>query len=317
MKSRERPRVTRQQIADMIRLRRQDWSISAIAKSVGCHRQTVRAHLAERQADVLAEEVRKQALTDDLQKHLNDLIEFAASLRGHLTIPEVATDDRDITEVLDPLLPKDFPQGLDSVSQKARREQRQMEHQNKMLFESLRQHTSGKGWWQAFEEWQQAWATCIEGLGEVKKKVPKMVEDLLNQQKANLKEEVEKVTGKENVLEGIVGPIIWVAWQVARASKPEEELKFREFRVLSEGQLFRIVSGNYYPNLIFKNEAIEAALVQGIATVCNHALRRLLSLFTRPDSSLEAVAVSELQTLPNSLRDMAFSFNLLPFLSQP
>ncbi|MBA7653564.1 hypothetical protein ES703_61420 [subsurface metagenome] len=297
-KSREMPRVTRQQIADMIRLHRQGWSISAIAKSVGCHRQTVRAHLTERQADVLAEEVRKQALTDDLQKHLNDLIEFAAFLRGHLTIPEVATDDRDITEVLDPLLPKDFPQGLDSASQKARREQRQMERQNKMLFESLRQHTSGKGWWQAFGEWQQAWATCIKGLGEVKKQVPKMVEDLLNQQKANLKEEVEKVTGKKDVLERIVDAVIWVAWQVATASKPEEELKPREFRVLSEEQLFKIVSGNYYPNLTFKKEAIEAALVQEVATVCNHAFQNLyprymvdeiLGMLHRMDEKIEEI----------------------------
>lgn len=297
-KSRERTRVTRQQTADMIRLHRQGWSISAIAKSVGCHRQTVRAHLAERQADVLAEEVRKQALTDDLQKHLNDLIEFAASLRGHLTIPKAATDDRDITEVLDPLLPKDLPQGLDSASRKARREQRQTDRQNRMLLMSLREHTRGKGWWQAFEEWQQAWDTCKKGLGEVNKHVPKMVEDLLNQQKANLKEEIEKVTGKDDVLERIVDGVILAAWHVATASNPDEELKFRKFRVLLEGQLLRIVSGSYYLNLIFKPEAIEAAQFREVAAVCNHALQKLyprymvdeiLGMLHRMDEKIEII----------------------------
>ena len=296
-KSRERPRVTRQQIVDMIRLHRQGWSISAIAKSVGCHRQTVRAHLAERQADVLAEEVRKQALTDDLQKHLNDLIEFAASLRSHLTIPDLPTEHRDAATVLAPLLPKDLPQGLDSASRKARREQRQMERQNKMLSMSLREHTREKGWWQAFEEWQQAWDTCIKGLGEeVKKHVPEMVEDLLNQQKANLKEEIEKVTGKEDVLEMIVDGVIWAAWQVATASNPEEELELRNFRVLPVAQQLRVTTGSYESRLVFSET--EAALAQDVATVCNHALQKLyprymvdeiLGMLHRMDEKIEVI----------------------------
>ena len=70
-----------------------------------------------------------------------------------------------------------------------------------MVLEVREQHTGEKGWGQAFKDWQQAWCTCTKGLEEVKNQIPEMVEDLLNQQKANLKEEVEKVTGKENVLE--------------------------------------------------------------------------------------------------------------------
>ena len=295
-KSREMPRVTREQIADMIRLHRQGWSISAIAKSVGCHRQTVKAHLAERQADVLAEEVRKQALTDDLQKHLNDLIEFAAFLCSHLTIPDSATENRDVVAVLDPLLPKDLPQGLDSASREARTKQRQTERQTRMLLMSLREHTREKGWWQAFEEWQQAWGTCIKGLEEVKKHVPEMVEDLLNQQKANLKEEIEKVTGKEDVLETIVDDVSWVAWRVATASNPEEELELRNFRVVPVGEQRRITVGGYELRIIFSEP--ETALAQDVATVCNHALPKLypqymvdkiLGMLHRMDEKIEEI----------------------------
>lgn len=289
-------RVTDDQVRRMVELQRQGKSISFISRTVKCHRQTVEKYLAGRGSDILAGEVKKQLLTDEQQKHLDDLTQFAASLVGNLTLPDSPTEAREVVEVLSPLLPKDFPQGLDSASRKARREQRQKDRRNKMLLKSLREHTREKGWWQAFEEWQQAWDTCIKGLREVKKHIPEMVEDLLNQQKANLKEEVEKVTGKEDVLERIVDGVIWAAWQVATASNPEEELELRNFRVLPVAQQLRVTTGSYESRLVFSET--EAALAQDVATVCNHALQKLyprymvdeiLGMLHRMDEKIEVI----------------------------
>jgi len=272
----QRPRITDEQISEMIRLRRQGKSISAIARIIGCNRQTVRVYLKERQADILTGEVRRQVLTDEQQKHLDDLTQFAASLVGHLTIPDSPTENRDVVAVLAPLLPKDLPQGLQTASREARRKQRQTERQNKMLFESLRQHTGEKGWWQAFEEWQQAWGTCVSVLAKIRKEVPKVVEDFMNQ-KPGLKEKVEEKTGKKNVLERIVDVLLWPAWEVATASNPEEELEHRKFRVLPAAQEFRVIAGTYELKLIFSET--EAALAQEVATVCNLALQNLYPLY--------------------------------------
>jgi uncharacterized protein YukE len=174
--------------------------------------------------------------------------------------------------VLDPLLPKDLPQGFDSASREARRKQRQTERQNKMLFESLRQHTGGKGWWQAFEEWQQAWGTCVSALAEIREEAPKVAEDFMNQ-KPGLKEKVEEKTGKKDVLERIVDVLRWPAWEVATASNPEEELERRKFRVLPAAQEFRVTTGS--SELKLKFSETEAALAQEVATVCNLALQNL------------------------------------------
>ena len=266
-------RVTDDQARRMVELHRQGESISAISRAIGRHRQTVKAYLAGRREDILTDEIKKQLLTDEQQKHLDDLTQFVASLVSRLTVPDSPTEDRDVVAVLDTLLPKDLPQGLDSASREARRKQRQTERQNKMLFESLRQHTGGKGWLQAFEEWQQAWGTCTKGLEEVKKQVSEMVEHLLNQQKANLKEEVEKVTGKRDVLERIVEGVIWAAWQVATASNPEEELKLWNFRVLPAAPKLRVTTDSYELTLRFSET--EAALAQGVATVCNLVVQNL------------------------------------------
>ena len=104
-----------------------------------------------------------------------------------------------------------------------------------------------------------------------------MVEDLLNQQKANLKEEVEKVTGKEDALEKIVGGVLRPAWEVATASNPEEELERRKFRILPDAQQVSVITGSY--DLRLKFSETEAALAQEVATVCNLALQNLYPLY--------------------------------------
>lgn len=73
----KKERITEQMITDIMRLRRQGFSISAIARTVGCHRQTVSAHLKERREDFIAEEARKQVLTQALANHFEQLARFA------------------------------------------------------------------------------------------------------------------------------------------------------------------------------------------------------------------------------------------------
>ena len=265
-------RVTDDQVRRMVELHRQGESISAISRAVGCHRQTVKAYLAGRRGDILADEIKKQLLTDEQQKHLDDLTQFAASLVGHLTIPDSPNENRDVAAVLDPLLPKDLPQGLQTASREARRKQRQMERQNKMLFESLRQHTGGKGWWQAFEEWQQAWGTCVSALAEIREEAPKVMEDFMNQ-KPGLKEKVEGKIGPRDVLKKIVDLLLWPAWEVAAASNPEEELERRKFQVLLITRQFGVISGTYDLKVIFSET--ELTLAQEVATVCNLVLQNL------------------------------------------
>jgi len=78
-------RISEEQVKEMLRLHRQGMSISAIAQATGCHRQTVRAYLVERQADILADEVKKQVLVEELRNHFRELPDFAAlGFKGHL-----------------------------------------------------------------------------------------------------------------------------------------------------------------------------------------------------------------------------------------
>ena len=74
----KRARLTDEQVTEMIRLKREGKSISAIARIIGCHRQTVRMHLREKHGDIIAEEARKQVFIEELRGHFQELANFAA-----------------------------------------------------------------------------------------------------------------------------------------------------------------------------------------------------------------------------------------------
>jgi len=166
-----KPRIGNGQITEMLRLRRQGKSITAIAQATGCHRQTVRAYLRERQADILADEVRKQLLIDELRRHVDDLTQFAASLVGRLTVPALPDETRDASAVLG------FPKGLDSDPESTKRKRRQEDRQHEMLFNSLQEHTRRKVRWQALDEWEHAWGNCRSGLDDLREKARAMIEN--------------------------------------------------------------------------------------------------------------------------------------------
>ena len=70
-------KITDEQIKEMMRLRREGKSDSEIALIVGCHRQTVRAYLRERQSNILVNEVKKEVLKEELLRHFKEVADFA------------------------------------------------------------------------------------------------------------------------------------------------------------------------------------------------------------------------------------------------
>jgi transcriptional regulator with XRE-family HTH domain len=266
-------RISEEQIGEMLRLRRQGKSITDIAKATGFHRQTVRAYLKERQADILADEVRKQLLTDELQKHLDSLIQFAASLMEHLTVPTSPNEERDAASLLVPLLPKELPEGLDSASWKARREQQQTDRQNKMLLMSLREHTREKEWWQAFEEWQEGWNICQGVLQELRKEANEVVVNLINET-PSIKGEVERRAKEErDTIRNMISDVLWLVWW-AGTGKPVEEIEYQT----EEGRVAaRFGDKTYYT---MGHRISEDSLGQDMAEVYKSAFETLCHSFT-------------------------------------
>jgi len=150
--------VTEGEIEEMIRMRRQGYSIEAIAESTGRHRHTVRTYLEERQTQRLADDARREVMIQELRRHLDELSQFGASLVEQLTVPNSPHDTRDAVAVLYSL----------------------HSGQNKVLFESFREHTRGISW-QAFAEWEEAWDRCCLALAQLRRKAAEVAENLLEE----------------------------------------------------------------------------------------------------------------------------------------
>ncbi len=271
-----RARISEERIMEMLRLRRQGKSISAIAQATGCHRQTVRAYLRERQSDILADEVKKQLLTDELDKHLNDVTQFAVSFKSYVIRPGSLTEDRDADTVLKPLLGEDLPQGLDLDSQKARREQRQVNRRNRMLLMSLREHTRDQGWWAAYEEWQEVWNTCRNALQELRREADEVVENLINQN-PSVKEEIKRQSskrGRDITVRRIVSDVLLLVWGATAGIKPVEKFEFlgQEGRVaawFADGTVF-----------LLGHSLIEVSVSSAMEGVCKLAFETLCQSFS-------------------------------------
>jgi len=215
-------RVTEDQVRQMVELDREGLSISAISRAVGCHRQTVKNYLIGRRERILADEVKRQLLTDESQRHLNEVTEFALSFKSRVIRPDSLREDRDAASVFKLLLGNDLIQGLDSGSQQARREQRQLQRQSRMLLMSLREHTRDQGWWWAYEEWQEAWNTCRDAFRELRREADEVVEKRINS-KSSLKEEVKRqISEEKGVMKRILEGVLWGVWWTGTTGKPVE-----------------------------------------------------------------------------------------------
>jgi hypothetical protein len=76
--AKKRHRITDEEVGEMLRLKREGKTDTAIAKGFGIHRQTVGRYLKRRRNDIIADEARKQVLIEELRGHFQELANFAA-----------------------------------------------------------------------------------------------------------------------------------------------------------------------------------------------------------------------------------------------
>ncbi|MBA7593003.1 hypothetical protein ES708_35212 [subsurface metagenome] len=212
-------------------------------------------------------------LIDELQKHLDDLTQFAVSFKSHVTIPD-SPEDTDTAMMFKLLFSDELPQGFDFTSQKTRRERRQMGRRDRMLLMSLREHTRDQGWWRAYEEWQEAWNTCRDALQELRGEAYELVQNRINE-KPNLKQEIERQSSKgRDVVRSIAGDMLRVIWWAGTGDKPVEEYKFR---VEGDQVVAVFGDGSHYS---IGHRLSEASLGPDMTEVCELAFETLCQSFS-------------------------------------
>jgi len=158
----KRKPITEEQVHEMMRMRRQGRSIKAIAQAMGCHRQTVRMHLKERHADILADEARKQVLIDELRNHFRELAGFATvELKSHLRAsrtelpgsgPEMLMPGRPIS--MEGTLGLPGPGSSNHAAEEWAR-MYELPSKEQHLMQALREHTKDSPLWSHWDGWRR------------------------------------------------------------------------------------------------------------------------------------------------------------------
>ncbi|MBA7466788.1 hypothetical protein ES707_01980 [subsurface metagenome] len=157
----KRPRITGEQIQEMMRMRRRGESIKAIAQAIGCHRQTVRTYLKEKRGDILAEEARKEVLTGELLGHFQELVSFAqVGLKRRLDASPPKQERKVLTRRQAGAISFEGLLGIPSIGSPVfmHNEWIRMYRpsaKDDYLIKSLREHTKESMVWTYWDEWRR------------------------------------------------------------------------------------------------------------------------------------------------------------------
>jgi hypothetical protein len=158
----KRLRITPEQITEMRRLQREGHSISAIARIVGCHRQSVQRILAEPKGDAVAEKARESVLAEEYRRHFEDLTKLAdKGLRSMLDASPPNHEGRQAGErrpkgpiSLGGALGLPHPGDASEMSMEWIRLYRPPSGTASLL-RGLREHAPGLRFWEHFDAWRK------------------------------------------------------------------------------------------------------------------------------------------------------------------
>jgi len=258
--------LSHEELAKVIRLRHENASWLKIQRETGIPRRIAQRAYEQYERSQAREELkaaRKEVAAEEFRTHLSLLTGFAESIVLSVCIPASAKEKRDAKEVLsmiwqrDRLHEVDFTPAIDPTE----RGKRRAALQNQMLFESLQAHTHGKIRWQALDEWEEAWDTCMSDLAKFREEADEVLSNILDQ-KPKLKDRIVKRSGKKDTIELMVDGVLRVVWS-SMSGKPD--LKFPLLRVKSRSDGMTEVlfgEGNLTLGLIFTEVDLAEEVVE-------------------------------------------------------
>ncbi len=165
----------------MLREAGKNWS--EIHEQTGIPRHACKRYYLEWQQETLAADkvaIRRTVAAEYLKEHIELQADFYGQLLELLNILRSSVPEVDSGEHLAPLWNTDrwrrnAEEGgiLPVVYGKEEGEEitpklRGIQHQNRLVFEALKEHTRGKIRWEALDEWQTGWDNCLKALRELR-----------------------------------------------------------------------------------------------------------------------------------------------------
>jgi hypothetical protein len=304
---------------ERIRILRQGMKATSwlgIEKKTGIPRRAAKRSYEDwqrKQSVAQLQQVRMQVAAEEFRVHMEDLVLLAEALVNGINVLPSTYDRRDSKAVLEVIWQKelsreskaDVPGGY---SNDEGRRERQVLRRNRLMFESLKEHTRDKVRWKVLEDWEKAWNECVEALPTLETESSTLVRNYLNLKQESREEKIVKSTGSQDAVKKMADAVLDAAWYAWTTGKQE---KAEEFSIVADPGNIRVIFTPTHSSvgLTF----IDMPLANEIEKVCKRAAKNLSMADCGEKMASE---LGKLTEKAEALEEMLEELRLRPILLQ-
>lgn len=228
--------VSDQKREQILKLRQTGASWLRIQRETGIPRRTAKKVYeawAKTQTREELKEARIKVIAEQLNNHLKDLIRVAEALAKNLPDTVGINEVRNATEVIDNtwVIDSSHKSSTEEVitiigdnledRQKLEREQRRRIRQNRLLLDSLREHTQSQLQWQVLDEWKKEWDRAIEIQSQMRINAQQLVQMILDGQRKDIRRRICEEARKDIILRDMINGVYEAVWRSVQDESPE------------------------------------------------------------------------------------------------
>lgn len=272
--------LSNDQLTQVVNLRKGGSNWLQIQKITGIPRRIAKQEYENwerNQSSKKLEEARKDVAAEAFREHVNFIIVIAESLVAHMRAPslnDINTEaDQFLNELWETNIVRQLGQNDASGITQIANPQRNL-RENKMLFESLKDHTREKVRWEILNEWKSCWNNSIKLLAELRKKIREQIKNFLNQEEEKEKGFLSRFAKDTNKKDPITQMTNAVQGEILRRVRDNDpNLERPVVRVMPQPDgIYQLIFYDSY-SIIFK--FTDRALAEKAESTCNKVARNL------------------------------------------
>jgi len=297
----------------VVRLRKSGAGWLKIESVTGIPRRTAKRIFEEWQRDQVTEEIgaaRRQVAAEVFNLHMRDLITLAHRLLTSLDTPQFI-DRRDSPQVLESVFETDTRGHSHNESRFSvrKKEIHEIRRQNRILFESLKEHTRDKVDWSTLDCWLEARDEWTKGMDNLKSTATGLVYNILNQE-TNRPGPSNRINSDKRLVNEMVNGIAEVAYRILTADKPRPVEDYIQIR---QGQnAWAVLFGRDVSETELIVESKE--LADKVAEICKWSLTNLSKGKESPTIRSVASSLFKMREARNELADKLDELRLTPLI---
>ena len=273
-----RREVSDTKLSEVIKLKKSGASWLRIQRETGVPRRSAKRAYEDWERNQSREELkaaRVQVATEVFREHLGCIVQVAEVFTDNLPELIIFYETRDADKIINDIWMRDIPkeyEGIVPFRNKSEKEQERISRRNRMLFQSLKDHTVEQVRWQVLEEWKEACNACLNTLEKLRSNAQKIVTSILSNQELKVRDEIKKSGAGEAAIEDMAKGVVEALWRGIRDGEPEKSHNLIRTKAAKEGSTQVLFGESASITMI---ELVDNNLAKEVERICKWATKNL------------------------------------------